>query len=220
MPVIALWVACAIPACFIAKSRGATNAPTWAVVGLLLGPIGTLLALVGARTPDPSIVPLNGRNLALTGVLSLLAGAAWLVVGFAVTILVAWPLEVGRAQNDPARTQIGVEAFGAGAILAIVGIVLTVRASRQRMADRTASPRPAQPVADRGPASSGPGPDDDRPTDPSTAPSMLRSWVRRLLVEGVVVAIGTTYIYAIGDTLFYVESIDLGSAAVGLAALP
>ena len=46
---ILIWIACGIAAYLIAQNRGATNAPTWFVVGLLLGPIGILLAAVGAK---------------------------------------------------------------------------------------------------------------------------------------------------------------------------
>jgi len=46
---ILLWIVCGIAAFAIAQNRGATNAPTWFLVGLLLGPVGILLAAVGAK---------------------------------------------------------------------------------------------------------------------------------------------------------------------------
>jgi hypothetical protein len=51
---ILVWIVCGIAAFLIAQNRGATNAPTWFLVGLLLGPIGILLAAVGAKGPGPT----------------------------------------------------------------------------------------------------------------------------------------------------------------------
>ncbi len=46
---ILLGIVCGIAAFAIAQNRGATNAPIWFLVGILLGPIGILLAAVGAK---------------------------------------------------------------------------------------------------------------------------------------------------------------------------
>lgn len=46
---ILVWIVCGIAAFLIAQNRGATNAPVWFLVGVLLGPIGILLAAVGAK---------------------------------------------------------------------------------------------------------------------------------------------------------------------------
>lgn len=51
---ILVWIVCGIAAFLIAQNRGATNAPTWFLVGLLLGPIGILLAAFGAKGPGPT----------------------------------------------------------------------------------------------------------------------------------------------------------------------
>lgn len=57
---ILVWIVCGIGSFLIAQSRGATNAPTWFLVGILLGPIGILLAAIGAKGPvgrAPKIEP-------------------------------------------------------------------------------------------------------------------------------------------------------------------
>ena len=46
---ILVWIVCGIGSFLIAQNRGATNAPTWFLVGVLLGPLGLLLAAIGAR---------------------------------------------------------------------------------------------------------------------------------------------------------------------------
>lgn len=46
---ILIWVVCGIGAFLIAQNRGASNAPTWLLVGILLGPIGIILAAIGAK---------------------------------------------------------------------------------------------------------------------------------------------------------------------------
>lgn len=48
---ILVWIVCGIGSFLIAQNRGATNAPTWFLVGILLGPLGILLAAIGARAP-------------------------------------------------------------------------------------------------------------------------------------------------------------------------
>lgn len=48
---ILVWLVCGIGAFLIAQNRGATNAPTWFLVGVLLGPIGIILAVLGAKGP-------------------------------------------------------------------------------------------------------------------------------------------------------------------------
>jgi uncharacterized membrane protein YczE len=49
--IIIAWLVCGIAALLIAQNRGATNAVTWFLVGVLLGPIGVLLAIIGAKPP-------------------------------------------------------------------------------------------------------------------------------------------------------------------------
>ena len=193
MPAIVLWVvswvACAIAAYFTARSRSATNAPTWAAVGFLLGPIGIVLALVGARAPESTVVPLSGRALAVVGCLSFLAIAAWMVIGFAFTVLVAWPLQASRGENDAARTYIGLGALGAGAAVAIVGIVMTLRAVRRRSAEGQVSMPPSvRPTAGDGGTSSEPGAGNDGRMDAVAAPPKRRSGVRRIVIIGGLVA--------------------------------
>jgi hypothetical protein len=46
-----IWIVCGIASFLIAQNRSATNAPTWFLVGVLLGPLGLLLAAIGARRP-------------------------------------------------------------------------------------------------------------------------------------------------------------------------
>lgn len=46
---ILVWIVCGIGSFLIAQSRGATNAPTWFLVGILFGPIGIILAAIGAK---------------------------------------------------------------------------------------------------------------------------------------------------------------------------
>lgn len=48
---ILIWVVCGIGSFLIAQNRGAKNAPTWFLVGILLGPLGILLAAIGAKPP-------------------------------------------------------------------------------------------------------------------------------------------------------------------------
>lgn len=48
---ILVWLVCGIGAFLIAQNRGATNALTWFLVGVLLGPIGIILAALGAKGP-------------------------------------------------------------------------------------------------------------------------------------------------------------------------
>jgi hypothetical protein len=43
-----VWTACAVASYFIAVSKGAQPV-TWALVGLLLGPLGVLLTIVAAK---------------------------------------------------------------------------------------------------------------------------------------------------------------------------
>jgi hypothetical protein len=54
---ILIWIVCGIATFLIAQNRGATNAPTWFLVGVLLGPIGILLAAVGAKGPTQVAPP-------------------------------------------------------------------------------------------------------------------------------------------------------------------
>lgn len=46
---VLIWVVCAVVAWFIANAKKATDAGMWAFVGLLLGPLGVLLAIVFAK---------------------------------------------------------------------------------------------------------------------------------------------------------------------------
>lgn len=48
---ILVWLVCGIGAFLIAQNRGATNALTWFLVGVLLGPIGIILAAISAKGP-------------------------------------------------------------------------------------------------------------------------------------------------------------------------
>jgi hypothetical protein len=48
---VLIWIVCGIGSFLIAQNRGATNAPTWFLVGIIFGPIGVLLAIIGARGP-------------------------------------------------------------------------------------------------------------------------------------------------------------------------
>jgi len=50
---ILIWIVCGIGSFLIAQNRHATNAPTWFLVGILFGPIGILLAAIGAKGPKP-----------------------------------------------------------------------------------------------------------------------------------------------------------------------
>lgn len=49
--ILVIWIVCGIAALLIAQNRAATNAVTWFVVGVLFGPIGVLLAIIGAKPP-------------------------------------------------------------------------------------------------------------------------------------------------------------------------
>ncbi len=51
---ILIWTICAVVAWWIAHTKGAPDAGTWAFVGLLLGPIGVLLAIAMAKPAKPS----------------------------------------------------------------------------------------------------------------------------------------------------------------------
>lgn len=52
---ILVWIACGIGCFLIAQSRHATNAPTWFLVGIVFGPLGIVLAVIGAKgKTDPS----------------------------------------------------------------------------------------------------------------------------------------------------------------------
>jgi hypothetical protein len=55
---ILVWIVCGIATFLIAQSRGATNAPTWLLVGIVFGPIGILLAVIGAKAPTAQTGPL------------------------------------------------------------------------------------------------------------------------------------------------------------------
>jgi hypothetical protein len=57
---ILVWIVCGIGAFLIAQNRGATNAPTWLLVGILFGPLGILLAAVGAKGPGVAKAPVVG----------------------------------------------------------------------------------------------------------------------------------------------------------------
>jgi putative oligomerization/nucleic acid binding protein len=45
------WLVCAVASYLVAQGRGATNLATWFLLGAILGPIGLILALLGARPP-------------------------------------------------------------------------------------------------------------------------------------------------------------------------
>jgi Kef-type K+ transport system membrane component KefB len=57
--IVAILVGCAIAAFAIARARGLPDALTYAVAGLITGPIGILLAVV-VRVPEPR--PAGSRN--------------------------------------------------------------------------------------------------------------------------------------------------------------
>lgn len=46
---VVVWIVCGIASLLIAQNCGATNAVTWVFVGVLFGPIGVLLAVIGAK---------------------------------------------------------------------------------------------------------------------------------------------------------------------------
>lgn len=46
---VLIWLVCGVGAFLIAQNRGATNAPTWFLVGVLLGPLGILFAALSAK---------------------------------------------------------------------------------------------------------------------------------------------------------------------------
>ena len=48
---IIVWIVCGIASLLIAQSRGATNTVTWFFVGVLLGPLGVIIAALGAKGP-------------------------------------------------------------------------------------------------------------------------------------------------------------------------
>ncbi len=48
---ILIWIVCGIANVLIAQNRGATNVISWFLVGVLFGPIGIVLALIGAKPP-------------------------------------------------------------------------------------------------------------------------------------------------------------------------
>ena len=46
---LVLWIVCAIGAFVVANSRRDPNPTLWAFIGLILGPIGLLLAFIAAK---------------------------------------------------------------------------------------------------------------------------------------------------------------------------
>lgn len=72
--------------------------------------------------------------------IDLVAGLAWLVVGFAVMVLVAAPLQSGMAPDDPRRAEVGAWAAVAGLVVAGIGIFVTFRLVSRWAAS---GPRPA-----------------------------------------------------------------------------
>jgi len=46
-----VWIVCGIASLLIAQSRNTTNPVTWFFVGVLLGPLGVLIAAFGAKGP-------------------------------------------------------------------------------------------------------------------------------------------------------------------------
>lgn len=46
---IIVWIVCGIASLLIAQSRGATNVVTWFFVGVFLGPLGVIIAAIGAK---------------------------------------------------------------------------------------------------------------------------------------------------------------------------
>jgi hypothetical protein len=50
---VLIWIVCGVANVFIAQNRGATNLLAWFLVGILFGPIGIVLALIGAKPPKP-----------------------------------------------------------------------------------------------------------------------------------------------------------------------
>lgn len=53
---VLVWIVCGIACILIAQNKGATNLVSWFLVGIFLGPIGIILALVGAGPPSRSNV--------------------------------------------------------------------------------------------------------------------------------------------------------------------
>lgn len=49
--ILILWIVCAVGAYLIASSKGDPNPGTWGLAGLLLGPLGLLLAAMMAKPP-------------------------------------------------------------------------------------------------------------------------------------------------------------------------
>lgn len=64
--ILIVWIVCGIGAFLLAQNRGATNAATWFLVGILLGPLGILLAAVGAKGPGRDTAPVLGTADELT----------------------------------------------------------------------------------------------------------------------------------------------------------
>lgn len=57
---IIVWIVCGIASLLIAQSRGAANAGSWFVLGVLLGPIGVILALIGVKSAGGGTLPGGG----------------------------------------------------------------------------------------------------------------------------------------------------------------
>ncbi len=67
---VIIWILCGIASFAIARGRGATNAGTWFVHGVLFGPFGVLAALIGVKRalpqpPAPSVLPPEPAGAAL-----------------------------------------------------------------------------------------------------------------------------------------------------------
>jgi hypothetical protein len=76
------WIICAVASYFIARSRGAASPETWALGGLVLGPIGVLLATVRAKPPKPGM----GQNMAADARSP--GPVFWVIVIFLLVLLV------------------------------------------------------------------------------------------------------------------------------------
>jgi len=89
------WIVCGIASLLIAQSRGA-NASSWFVVGVILGPIGILLALTAkpaapvefAPQPAPADSPTQRTGLAAV------PGALWTLLAVAVGVGIAYVILV------------------------------------------------------------------------------------------------------------------------------
>ena len=51
---IIIWTACAVVSWWIANTKGAPDAARWGVIGLLLGPLGVIMAIVAAKPAAPA----------------------------------------------------------------------------------------------------------------------------------------------------------------------